>query len=161
MTTEQSLLWDKIYRFELDDPQAAFSFSDRLAQENGWPLAFSLRAILEYKRFMYLVCIAERPLTPSDEVDQVWHLHLLYTDSYWNQFCKNVLGREIHHGPTKGGQQEAQKFVEWYEATKHLYRAFFKMEPPPDLWPSAEARFRPMQFQRVPLHKFWLIPKLF
>jgi hypothetical protein len=41
--TQHPDLWEKIRRFELDDPAAAFSFTDRLARENGWPLEYALR----------------------------------------------------------------------------------------------------------------------
>jgi len=87
--TQQPDLWNRIRRFELDDPAAAFSFTDRLARENGWPLEYALRATLEYRKFMFLLCLTEHPLTPSDQVDPVWHLHLLYTRSYcWNSVSR-------------------------------------------------------------------------
>ncbi|WP_165824111.1 hypothetical protein [Pseudochryseolinea flava] len=46
---EQQALWFKIKDFELDDPESAYTFSDRLAHENGWSLQYALRAIDEYK----------------------------------------------------------------------------------------------------------------
>ncbi|MEZ6192343.1 MAG: hypothetical protein R3C45_13785 [Phycisphaerales bacterium] len=46
----------------------------------------------EYRRFCYLAIAAGHTVTPSDEVDQAWHLHLLYTRDYWEDFCPNVLG---------------------------------------------------------------------
>ncbi len=100
MTEAQEILWKKIKEFEIDEPSSALTFTERLARENGWTIEFTLRAIEEYKKFMFLICIAEHPLTPSDQIDQVWHLHLLYTQSYWNDFCKNTLNKTIHHGPT-------------------------------------------------------------
>ena len=36
-----------------------------------------------------------RHIGPSDEVDQAWHLHLVYTRSYWGEFCPNVLGKPL------------------------------------------------------------------
>jgi len=36
LTAEQAVLWQKILDFQLDDPEAAFKFSERLARENGW-----------------------------------------------------------------------------------------------------------------------------
>ncbi|MEK6230809.1 MAG: hypothetical protein N2A42_03075 [Luteolibacter sp.] len=33
----------------------------------------------EYKRFVALAMLAGHPVTPSEEVDQAWHLHLVYT----------------------------------------------------------------------------------
>jgi hypothetical protein len=159
MTTEQQQLWTKIESFELDDPQAAFSFSDRLARENGWSVSFSLQAIQEYKKFIFLICIADHPLTPSDQVDQVWHLHLLYTHSYWIEMCKQLLNRDIHHGPTKGGNAERSKFRNWYQETKNLYRLTFSQEPPSNVWPDEEKRFHDIHFQRVNVKTHWIIAK--
>lgn len=155
----QPELWERIRRFELDDPNAAFSFTDRLARENGWSMSLALQAVQEYKKFMFLLCIAPHPLTPSDQVDQVWHLHLLYTRSYWLEFCEQVLGRAMHHGPTKGGAAEQDKFDDWYARTKQLYEATFGTVPPPDLWPDSETRFQEINFRRVNLDAYWLIPK--
>jgi hypothetical protein len=84
------ILWKKIESFELDDPQSSFMFTDRLARENGWSIEYAIRTVSEYKRFIFLMCIAEHPLTPSDQVDQVWHLHLLYTESYWIDLCAHT-----------------------------------------------------------------------
>lgn len=159
MTDEQLTLWEKIRRFELDDISADFCFSDRLARENSWSKEYALRSILEYKKFMLLICIADHPLTPSDQVDQVWHLHMIYTQSYWQDFCTNTLGEEIHHGPTKGGGGEKTKFNNWYERCKELYKETFSKEPPVDIWPSAQVRFREINFSRVNHHKNWVIPK--
>ncbi|MEJ7660653.1 MAG: hypothetical protein WKG07_14075 [Hymenobacter sp.] len=77
----QSDLWARLVALDLDG-QAALSFSHRLARDNGWSLAFARRVVLEYKKFVYLAATCGHPVTPSDEVDQAWHLHLVYTRSY-------------------------------------------------------------------------------
>ena len=101
MNEEDLIRWNKIKNFELDEPDIPLSFTDRLARENGWTIEYSVRTILEYKKFIFLLTISNHPLTPSDQVDQVWHLHLLYTQSYWDDFCENTLNRKIHHGPDR------------------------------------------------------------
>jgi len=159
MTPEQTILWNKIRSFELDDPSSSLTFTDRLSRENGWTMEYSLRAVTEYKKFMFLLCIASHPLTPSDQVDQVWHLHLLYTQSYWEDFCKDTINRQIHHGPTKGGKEENTKFTDWYEKTKELYLETFGYNAPADIWPSSKIRFSEINFQRVNIDKYWLIKK--
>lgn len=159
-TNEQELkLWNAIEEFELDDDEDMFMFSDRLAKENGWSKTHTLRAIEEYKKFMFLVCVTQQPLTPSEDVDEVWHLHLLYTRSYWKHFCSEVLKREVHHGPTRGGPEEGDKFTNWYEQTIVQYRQKFNIDPPVDLWPSPQKRFRPSNVRRVDLNKHWIIKK--
>ncbi|MBK9385705.1 MAG: hypothetical protein IPN34_12920 [Planctomycetes bacterium] len=152
-------IWERLQRFELDDPEAAFSFSDRLARENDWTKEHALRAIAEYKRFLLLLCVAGHPCTPSDAVDQVWHLHLLYTESYWRELCGEVLRRELHHGPTRGGAAEAARYGSAYEATLASYRRLFEEEPPLDLWPPARERFRAARFVRVDRARTWCIPR--
>ena len=77
-------LWARIKGFALDDPASSLPFSQRLARENGWSRHFACRAIEEYKRFCYLAMTAGHSVSPSDAVDQAWHLHLLYTRSYWD-----------------------------------------------------------------------------
>ncbi|MEZ4849274.1 MAG: hypothetical protein R3B93_11805 [Bacteroidia bacterium] len=160
MTEAQKTLWANIQNFELDDIASDFTFTDRLARENGWSLEFALRTVFEYKKFIFLICIAAHPLTPSDQVDQVWHLHLIYTESYWIDFCKNTLNRDIHHGPTKGGQAEKDKYHNWYEETKKVYQQVFQEQPPTDIWPSSRVRFGELRFTRINRHRNWVIPKL-
>lgn len=152
-------LWNSIKQFEIDDPESGFSFTDRLIRENSWSRDFAIRAIFEYKKFMYLICTAGHPLTPSDQVDQVWHLHLLYTESYWTDFCQNTLHRSVHHGPTKGGKEEKEKYSNWYEETKQLYTRTFGSAPPADIWPPNEVRFTEVNFTRVNRHRNWIIQK--
>ena len=159
MTTTEKELWYKIQNFQIDDSSSEFAFSDRLGRENGWSRDFCLRTIEEYKRFIFLICISDHPLTPSDQVDQVWHLHLLYTQSYWIELCRNTINRDIHHGPTRGGIREKRKFKNWYERTKELYKNTFDQITPDDIWPNSKKRFGEINFQRVSLLKNWIIPK--
>lgn len=150
----------EIEEFNIEGGYAAFSFAQRLARENGWSLRFSERVIAEYRRFLYLAKTAGHTVTPSDEVDQAWHLHMVYTESYWNRLCGEVLGEPLHHGPTKSGREETDKFTDFYERTLESYRSTFGEEPPGDIWPSTDARFRrAVQFRRVNVAENWVIPK--
>ncbi|MCU0434581.1 MAG: hypothetical protein MUC87_14095 [Bacteroidia bacterium] len=152
-------LWNAIQEFETDNPGSPLSFTHRLARENGWTMQYSIRAVDEYKKFIYLICVAPHPLTPSDQVDQVWHLHMIYTQSYWKDFCERTLKREIHHGPTKGGKEEAEKFNDWYARTLEMYRAVFLYERPSDIWPHPAKRFSDVHFKRINTRINWVIPK--
>lgn len=159
MTDKEKNLWLKIKNFSIDDPSSDFSFTDRLARENSWTIEYSSRVILEYKRFLLLICIAKHPLTPSDQVDQAWHLHLLYTESYWTDLCQKTLERKVQHGPTKGGTEEKSKYNDWYQKTKEFYQLKFGTVPPLDIWPSSAIRFGNLHFSRVNRHENWVIPK--
>jgi hypothetical protein len=158
MNYKEQRLWDEIREFELDDDEAVYAFSDRLANENNWSKGFSLRAIEEYKKFMFLVCTTHQARTPSDEVDKVWHLHLLYTRSYWEDFCGQILKRKIHHGPTRGGPDEKEKFQNAYSQTLKHYRETFHQDPPADLWPPDH--LSSSRKKKVRLNNEWIIKTL-
>ncbi|WP_199236273.1 hypothetical protein [Chitinophaga sp. S165] len=149
MTLEEKNLWNKIEAFELDKDNYALKFSDRLARENGWSQDFTLKVIREYKRFIFLCVVCTEGVTPSDAVDQAWHLHLTYTKSYWRDFCRDTLGKEVHHNPTEGGVAEDQKFEKYYDRTHVLYREKFGEEPPADVWLDSDTRFSDIDFVRV------------
>ena len=157
---EVRAMWAKLEGFQFDEEDAVFDFEARLAKENGWSREFASRVIQEYRRFLLLAMCAGHPVTPSDEVDQAWHLHLVYTRSNWDDLCRDVLGRPLHHGPTKGGRAEGEKFADWYDKTRESYSRIFGSEPPADIWPECAVRFdvKP-QFERVDRSRFWLVPK--
>ncbi|MDQ8190188.1 glycine-rich domain-containing protein [Roseibacillus persicicus] len=141
-------LWSRLEAFQLDLPEAALPFSQRLARENQWSQGFAERVMEEYKKFLYLCLEAGHPVTPSDHVDQAWHLHIIYTRSYWHDLCRDTLGQEIHHGPTKGGRKEGEKFKDWYLLTMQSYEREFGQCPPSDIWPNARERFQ-SDFRRI------------
>lgn len=154
-------LYERIQEFSLDQPEISFSFSQRLAKENGWSLGYAQRVIEEYKKFTFLAVAAGHPVTPSDSVDQVWHLHLTYTRSYWQEFCLNVLQTPLHHEPTRGGASEQLKFDDWYGKTLESYQQFFGHIPPRDIWADSKDRFgRDLHFVRVNSQRSWIVPKL-
>ena len=152
-------LWVALKDHAFDDPDSALTFSARLASENRWPRRYADAVIDEYRKFCYLAQRADHPVTPSDEVDQVWHLHLIYSEAY-RAFCDTVLGTHFDHGPTKGGNDEASKFRGWYGDTLKSYRAIFG-EPPEEIWPPIHARFAHAdQFVRVNRAQYWLVPRM-
>jgi hypothetical protein len=133
-------VWHRITSHQIGPPEAALSFSARLARENGWSAATAERVIEEYRRFAFLAVTGDTPATPSDAVDQAWHLHLTYTRDYWEHFCPEVLGRALHHGPTAGGADEHRRYYRQYAETLARYEAAFGVAPPSDIWPSAARR---------------------
>lgn len=133
---EHLSLWSRIQQFVLDDETSANPFSAKLSAQQSWSPAYTKRAIAEYRRFLFLCCISSSGAAPSQPVDEVWHLHLTYTKSYWVDLCQGVLGRELHHFPSAGGPDEDVKHRKWYRDTLALYRETFDGEPPADLWPA-------------------------
>ncbi len=157
MNSQEQKTWNTLKNLAIDDSQAQFKFSDRLARENGWTQQFALGAIDEYKKLVFLAKHAGHPVTPSLEVDEVWHLHMIYTRSYWEEMCKEI-DFQLHHGPTKGGKKENEKFTNWYEKTKESYKKFFG-EPPAEFWPSSESRFSPQDIVKVNRKNFLFFKK--
>lgn len=141
MNARQAECWQRLESFEIDDPGVALSFRERLAGENGWSAEFAARIVEEYRRYILLMAHAGHPFTPSDHVDQAWHLHLTYTRSYWDRLCKDFIGRPLHHDPTKGGAAENAKFDGWYQKTLDTYTNIFGVPPPADIWPAPAIRF--------------------
>jgi hypothetical protein len=135
MIQEHQALWAKVQQFTFDDGTAVTTFSGKLASKQKWSLQFTQRAIEEYRRFMLICCVSANGAAPSQIVDEVWHLHLTYTQPYWIDFCRNTLGKDIHHHPSAGGTQEDHRHFSWYKETIQLYRFIFGTDPPEDIWP--------------------------
>lgn len=160
MTLTNPELWRKIESFQIDEGKPSLTFAARLARENGWSDTFAQRVVGEYKKFLYLAVEAGHRVTPSEHVDQAWHLHMLYTSSYWHGLCDQLLGLRLEHTPTKGGDWEDSKFESWYEKTRQAYEREFGSAPPRDIWPDSQTRFgHDLHWKRVNTVDAWVIPK--
>lgn len=158
--SESRELWERITAHRLDNPNARLTFTARLARENGWTIGYSLRVVQEYRRFVFLAMTAGHAVTPSEDVDQVWHLHLVYTRDYWSTFCEQVLRGPLHNGPTLGGKREAGRFDMQYRRTLEAYETAFGGPPPGDIWPPPERRFgEDLAWRRINTERYWVIRK--
>lgn len=158
-TDELRAIWRRITSHAFESPHDALDFLHRLARDKAWPLDHARAAIEEYRRFCFLSVVSVRPVTPSQDVDEVWHLHLTYSRDYWETWCGQTLRRRLHHDPTEGGPAEARKFREQYAATLAEYETWFG--PPPEaMWPSTQRRFaaRP-RFRTVDTERVMLLPR--
>ncbi|MGD1318653.1 glycine-rich domain-containing protein [Chryseobacterium sp. 2R14A] len=140
-------LWERIQSFSLDSENVAFPFSKKLAKEENWTSDFTAKAIEEYKKFVYLCCILPNGASPSEIVDKVWHMHLIYTQNYWEEFCPNVLQQKLHHHPSNGGLSENEKHKNWFQETIRNYEEIFKQKVPIEIW--FNKKEKPIQ------RKFW------
>ncbi|MGL4364887.1 MAG: hypothetical protein ACRCSB_06775, partial [Bacteroidales bacterium] len=86
-----------------------------------------------YRKFLFLAATAKHIVSPSETIDEAWHLHLIYTESY-QDLCANVLQNPLHHLPSKGGQSEKEKYQNFHAQTKESYALLFGEKPPTDIW---------------------------
>ncbi len=143
-------LFKRIADFPLDHGSLK-GFSNRLRLDQGWSPHFTQRAIEEYRKFLWIAATADREVTPPKSVDEVWHLHILHTRSYFDDLCRDTLGFLLHHNPGDGSPADA-RFTKNYNSTLALYEAAFG-PPPPDIWP------RPMSVTRwmTTPSRHWLV----
>lgn len=132
----------RLERYDLELLNGSDRFLKRLCREQNWTNSFARRVIQEYKRFVLLAASSETQVSPSEAIDQVWHLHLLYTQEYWGNFCKNVLEKDLHHFPALGGEGEKTRLDESYAETIARYQEVFGALPPQDIWPPVHRRLR-------------------
>ena len=135
------ILIGRIENLAIGPADANLGFEGRLAAENGWSSGHARMVATEYRRFIAIAAISGEEVTPSDAVDQAWHLHMVYTRSYWQDLCRDILGRELHHDPTSGGCERREHYRDRYARTLELYREFFGEDPPEAVWPVPERRF--------------------
>jgi hypothetical protein len=137
-TAHDHPIWVALRHYSIGPEASALTFADRLARENGWSAEKAGRVVDEYRRFCFLAATAGHEVTPSDAVDQAWHLHLTYSRDYWERFCPEVLGGPLHHGPTAGGTAEQHRFYEQYAETLKSYEEAFGESAPADQAPAVE-----------------------
>ena len=91
----------------------------------------------EYLKFILLKAkrgdVNATLLSPSGEVDAIWHCHLLDTRDYMST-CTYLLPHSgmIHHDPDGGDDAAAQG--QRLSTTRAYYREIFGYRPSPDFW---------------------------
>ena len=67
--------------------------------QSGWTHQQTMRAMNRYKVFLLLIFLyPHTPLAPTQEIDQVWHCHILHTRKY-REDCQMLFGYFIDHEP--------------------------------------------------------------
>jgi len=126
-------LWQALQAHQFDPAGAKMSFSDKLAEREGWTEKHSTKVVEEYRRFLYLTQVNPTQSVPSADVDKAWHLHLTYTRNYWDALCYDILGAPLHHEPATGNEPKGQ-LGEQYAQTRALYSEEFGKKPPRAIW---------------------------
>jgi len=140
-------LWQRILDFNLEHREDDYGFALRLAKENFWTQHFTAKAILEYRKFMYMAATSNFMVSPSPVIDDVWHQHLIHSQSY-NEFCK-LLGKRIEHIPSTRSDVDRHRFEQAKQKTHELYQSTFG-EAPWDIWQQYDM-FTGLGLQKAPI----------
>lgn len=87
------VLWGKIEQLDLS------LISDRLIIKHKWPKDRADEAIHGYRQYLYLTQTLGKPISPTSDIDEVWHQHILHTNKY-ELDCQKIFGKFLHHFPT-------------------------------------------------------------
>lgn len=98
--------------------------------------------VKEYKKFLVMAACSQYTVSPSEQVDHVWHLHQQCTQEY-RDFCNAFFGTYFKHTPSMGGKEEGTKYKGIYNHTLEYYKALFGMEAPKYIWEATDERFSP------------------
>lgn len=127
-------LWDEIVaKFGGQSPFTK-AFADKLSRKLNWDKNFAMKAIGEYKKFVYLGVISNFSVTPSKIIDQVWHEHILFSAGY-RKFCKDVIQYDFDHNPELVAlNSQSEAFKSQYFHTIELYKKEFGFTAPYEIW---------------------------
>jgi hypothetical protein len=84
-------LWNRVAAMDLSPVVM------QLVNYKGWSMERAAAAERRYRRFFYLKAILpEGMASPTEEVDEFWHQHIINTRQYGPD-CQAVVGRFLHH----------------------------------------------------------------
>ena len=69
----------------------------------AWSGLKAEKVIKEYRNFLFISYLYknESTIVPSEEVDEVWHTHIMDTKKYYMD-CMSTFGEILHHSPYLG-----------------------------------------------------------
>jgi hypothetical protein len=104
--------------------------ADRRNGERLWDAQRVERALHEYKQFLALMAWhPEAALVPSDDIDEVWHTHVLNTARYQAD-CQAIFGHFQHHLPSSGESEEVlEEHQKGRQETMQLFEEAFGAVP--------------------------------
>ena len=141
-------LWDRVFEAFGGVDASTRAFASKIARKHGWTTPFALRAINEYRKFVFLGVTSDLIVTPSKVIDTVWHEHLLFTRAY-REFCRDVLGRDFdHHPELMPIDAKTTVYSQQFEATLDKYRIEFNVNPPHDIWGKPKFRLSELPARR-------------
>ena len=103
------------------------------------------RWLLEYRKFLVMAYLSDKMISPSEQVDQVWHFHMTYTQHY-RATWQSLIRKEFKHSPSNGSVSDGEKFERIYGDTLTFYSDVFLSDPPDDVWEPIALRFNQKNF---------------
>ncbi len=127
-------LWTHLQTVFSGSHVASKAFAARIARKHNWHKDFALKAIWEYKKFVYLGVVSDFYVTPSKIIDVIWHEHLLFSKAY-RDFCNDVIEYMFDHHPELIPMaDQTGRFSAQYLDTLDLYKIEFGQDAPDDIW---------------------------
>lgn len=100
---------------------------EKLLESKKWSNVKADRAVSDYKKYMALMkAMNGYQLVPNEEIDEIWHMHILDTRQYMKD-CNELFGEYIHHYPYFGMLSEENK-TQWLETqtlSDNVWQKFF------------------------------------
>ena len=96
-----------------------------------------LRAVRQYRRFLTLkLRYPGANLVPTDDIDMIWHAHILDTGNYESD-CRLLFGHFLHHDPFFGefGSETQEDMGAMFDETSDLWaREYGEVLETPELF---------------------------
>lgn len=94
----------------------------RYSEDNNVNPDYALKLFLEMKKFLISVAFYGKPVSPSKEIDKMWHAFILYTRDY-TEWCQKYFGYYIHHNP--GGMSHPVDFIDTAESIFNIDKSIW------------------------------------
>jgi hypothetical protein len=111
-----------------------------LSEEQLISVMEARRWIVEYKKFILMLLVTKVPIVPSFQVEQVWRLHMNYSENYLRFMLKNRINKSFAFPPNLSNNQQ-NILDSQYDTTVDFYSALFGGSIPFDLWQFKQQRF--------------------
>jgi Glycine-rich domain-containing protein-like len=89
--------------------------------------------------------IQPMPLVPTNQLDLIWHTHMLKSPQLYNSDCLRIAGMKIHHDDSFNDRTEGGMLEQSFQATSQLWKetygedyavcgGMYRGEPPEEYW---------------------------
>jgi hypothetical protein len=127
-------MWEKIVETFGGTDASTKAFADKISRKHACSKRYALKAVNEYKKFIYLAVISDFHVTPSQAIDKVWHEHILFTQAY-RTFCDEIIEYNLNHHPELLPlEEQTARYHAQYLDTLNLYVQEFGILPTDNVW---------------------------